>query len=169
MSVSVCPGEGVGPQLVDSVLEIFDFMRVPLKIEMIDYSSLNRGEENTSLKKNNCLLLGPVSNKSYEDEARGICHIQILKELETYASIVNPISIPGAVTNGKDIDMLIIQQTDQGFQSEYPHKAEYDDVSSMWIMPFKKSTKIAEYAFSNALMGKRSKVSAFHQANVFKE
>jgi len=115
------------------------------------------------------LLLGPVSNKSYEDEGRGICHTQILKELETYASIVNPISIPGAETNGKDIDLLIIQQTDHGFQSDYPQTAEYDDVSSMWIMPFKKSNKIAEYAFGNATMGKRSKVSAFHQANIFKE
>ena len=52
-SVSVCPGEGAGPQLIDAVLEIFDYMKVPLNTEMIDYSSLKRGQENESLKKNN--------------------------------------------------------------------------------------------------------------------
>lgn len=168
-SVSICPGEGIGPQLVESVLEVFDYLRVPLKSEIIDYSALKRGQANEQLRKNKCLLMGPVSNKSLEEESKGVCHSQILKELDIYASVVNPISIPGVDTQGKDIDLLIIQQTDRGFQAEYGSSAEYDDISSVWITPHRKSDKIAEYAFSNAIMSKRTKVTALHQANVRRE
>lgn len=167
--VSVCPGQGVGPQLVDSVMEIFDYLKVPLNYDMIDYSSLKRGQENESLKKNKALLMGPVSNKTLEEEKEGVCHQQILKELEAYASVVNPISLPNVDTRGKDIDLLIIQQTDRGFQADYGSTSEYDDVSSAWITPHRNSKKIAEYAFNNALMSKRTKVTALHQANVRKE
>lgn len=167
MSVSICPGEGVGPKIVGSVLQIFDYLRVPVNVEMIDYSSLKRGHQNQQLTKNKCLLLGPVSNKTYEDERKGVCHSQILKELDTYASVYNPISIPGVNTKGRDIDLLIVQQTDRGFQAEYD--ATYDDVSSAWITPHKKSDRIAQYAFSNAMMSKRTKVTALHQANVRRE
>jgi len=115
------------------------------------------------------LLLGPVSNKLYEDEGRGVCHSQILKELNAYASIVNPISIPIFGIDQRDINLMIIQQIDYGYQSYSPQITEYDDASSLWVLPCKKSNKIAEYAFSNATMGKRSKISALHQANIFKE
>jgi isocitrate dehydrogenase (NAD+) len=167
--VSICPGEGIGPQLIESVLHIFDYLKVPLKTEMIDYSSLKRDKSNSRLLKNKCLLLGPVSNKTCEEESKGVCHSQILKELNTYATITSPISIPGVETNGKDIELLIINETNCGFQAETAPSAEYDDVSSVWITPQKSLTDLAKYAFESAVLGKRRKVSAFHQANFFKE
>lgn len=168
-TISVCPGEGIGPQIVDSVMEIFDYLKVPLNTEMVDYQSLKRGEANTQLTKNKNLLMGPVSNKSYDEESKGVCHRQILSELGVYASVLNPISIPGAEINDKDIDLLIIQQVDQGFQADSDVTAEYDDISSAWITPHRKSDRIAEYAFNNAIMSRRSKVTALHQANIKRE
>jgi len=96
---------------------------------MIEYSSLKRDMMNDALKENNCLLLGPVSNKTIEEESKGICHYQILKELDIYASVSNPISFEEDGVNGKDVDLLIIQQTDKGFKSNYNSSIEYDEVS----------------------------------------
>jgi len=156
-TVSICPGEGVGPQLVDSVLQVFDYLRVPVKVDMIDYSSLKRGKANGQLTENKNILLGPISNKTFEERQKGICHKQILKELDIFASVLNPISIPGVDTNGVDMDLLIIRHADKAFQLET--KKCYRE----------KCQKIAQYAFNNAMMGNRNKVYAFHQANIFNE
>jgi isocitrate dehydrogenase (NAD+) len=167
LSVSICPGEGVGPQLTESVLQIFDYLKVPLKTESIEYSSLKRDQGNPELKNNKNLLLGPVSDKTIEEENKGICHSQILEEMDVFASVINAISIPGIDTKGKDVDLLIIQQADKGFQSK--SGAEYDDVSTCWITPCVESKTIAQYALNNALMSQRSKITALHQANIQKE
>ncbi|CAI2367898.1 unnamed protein product [Moneuplotes crassus] len=153
-SVSVCPGEGVGPQIVDSVLEIFEHLNVPLNVKMVEYASLKRGKANSSLRENKNLLLGPISNKMFEERDKGVCHQQILKELDIFASVLNAISIPGVDIQGKDIDTLIIKQACDGFGVECK-KARQE-----------KYKKLAQYALNNALMSSRGKIHAFHNANM---
>lgn len=153
-SVSVCPGEGVGPQIVDSVLEIFDHLNVPINVKMISYDSLKRGKANSALRENKNLLLGPISNKMFEERSKGICHQQIMKELNIFASVLNTISIPGVDTNGKDIDTLIIRQAGDGFGVETKQSRR------------DKYIKLAQYALNNALMSSREKIHAFHNASM---
>jgi isocitrate/isopropylmalate dehydrogenase len=136
--------------LIDSVLQIFDSLKVPLRTKLVDYASLERDHANEVLHEHKNVLLGPISNKTIEEEKKGICHRQILKELNIFASVTNAISIPGLQNINEEIDLLIIQQTDKGFTADHELTAEYDDVSSIWITPHKKSENIAQYAFNSA-------------------
>ena len=167
--ITICPGEGVGPQLIESVLEIFSHMQVPIKHKIVEYSDLKRNQENPDLKLNNWMLLGPVSNKQIEEEHKGVWLSQILNELGTFVTITNPISISGVRASSKDVDLLLIQQNDRGFKGELERTAEYDDISSSWITPRRDTDRFAQYVFTNAVMGRRTKVTMIHQANTHKE
>merc|ERR1712004_939 len=170
-TVTLLPGDGVGPELAKHVKEVFRYAGAPVVFETValDLSVTEEHELDNALfaiKRNGVGLKGNI-------EARDGAHmksrnVEFRSELDLFANVVACKSLPGIQTRHKDIDVVIIRQNTEGEYSQLEHVSVDGVVESLKIITEKKSRRIAEYAFDYAVRHGRRKVTCVHKANIMK-
>jgi isocitrate dehydrogenase (NAD+) len=115
--VTLIPGDGVGPEIMDSTKEVLLQMGAKIDFEEVYFSEVNRGassslEEVTALvKKNKVALRGVMGIPEYGQggELMGL-NSAFRKELDLYANVVRVRSLPGVKSRHQNIDTVIIRQ-----------------------------------------------------------
>ncbi|KAF4096813.1 isocitrate dehydrogenase [NAD] subunit gamma, mitochondrial-like [Onychostoma macrolepis] len=172
-TVTLIPGDGIGPELLNHVRELFRFCCVPVDFEIVRVDSSASSEDDinnavTAIKRNGVALKGnmetnhnlPPSHKSRNNLLR--------TSLDLYANIMHCQSLPGVPTRHKDIDVIIIRENTEGEYSSLEHENVSGVVECLKIITRVKSLRIAEYAFNLAREKGRRKVTAVHKANIMK-
>ncbi|XP_043080022.1 isocitrate dehydrogenase [NAD] subunit gamma, mitochondrial-like isoform X3 [Puntigrus tetrazona] len=172
-TVTLIPGDGIGPELLNHVRELFRFCCVPVDFEIVRVDSSASSEDDinnavTAIKRNGVALKGnietnhnlPPSHKSRNNLLRTF--------LDLYANVMHCQSLPGVPTRHKDIDVIIIRENTEGEYSSLEHENVPGVVESLKIITRVNSLRIAEYAFNLAREKGRCKVTAVHKANIMK-
>uniref|UniRef100_A0A6P8NZS2 Isocitrate dehydrogenase [NAD] subunit, mitochondrial n=1 Tax=Geotrypetes seraphini TaxID=260995 RepID=A0A6P8NZS2_GEOSA len=172
-TVTMIPGDGIGPELMLHVKEVFRHACVPVDFEEVSVNSSARNEEDiwnaiTAIRRNRVALKGnietnhnlPPTHKSWNNVLR--------TRLDLYANVIHCQSVPGVPTRHKDIDILIIRENTEGEYSSLEHESVSGVVESLKIITRVKSLRIAEYAFKLAREKGRKKITAVHKANIMK-
>lgn len=169
-TVTLIPGDGVGPEICESVTTIFKELSVPVEFEVIDltkYSLKDEGAFNmaiTSLKRNGVGLKGVMTRsadfRTHNVEFRG--------NLDMYANVVRCLSFQGLKTHHSGIDLIAIRENTEGEYSCLEHESVPGVVESLKVITREKSLRIAKFAFDYALEHNRSKVTCIHKANIMK-
>ncbi|XP_050944920.1 isocitrate dehydrogenase [NAD] regulatory subunit 1, mitochondrial isoform X2 [Cucumis melo] len=164
-AVTLIPGDGIGPLVTGAVEQVMDAMHAPVYFEKFDvHGDMKKVPQEVidSIKKNKVCLKGglvtPVGG------GVSSLNVQLRKELDLYASLVNCFNLPGLPTRHENVDIVVIRENTEGEYSGLEHEVVPGVVESLKFC----SERIAKYAFEYAYLNNRKKVTAVHKANIMK-
>ena len=189
MKLIVLPGDGIGPEITESAVEVLKAVDYVLGLDLsIDYDlvgfdSLHKygttlREELLERSKNyDGIVLGPQSHMDYPPVAEGGRNISLGYRigLDLYANIRPARTRPALGKGLKGLDMVIVREATEGF---YPDRNMYKGGPSEFMptpdmaLSIRKITalgseRIARKAFELAMKRKKH-VTAIHKVNSFK-
>jgi len=163
--VTAIPGQGIGPELTDCVQRVFAAVHAPITWDLIPNFDINDPDCKAKLRKNECILLGMLSEDTKE---RYMESTKLYKYLDLYANLIHTRTIPNISTRHKNVDIVILRENTEGEYSGIEHEVYPGVIESVKIITKAASLRLAEYAFEFAYLSGRSKVTAVHKANIMK-
>lgn len=172
--ITLIPGDGIGPEIVDSVVKVMDAAGIQIGWEKVNagaealkkYGTVLPEDVVHSVKKNKVALKGPVGTPIGEG-FRSVS-VNLRKRLNLYANLRPIKSIPGIKSRYENIDIVVVRENTEGLYSGIEHEVVPGVVESLKIITERASTNIAEFAFDYAEKKGRKKVTAIHKANIMK-
>jgi len=175
ITATLIPGDGVGPELVATVVDVFKATGVPVDFEVHFLSEVHASLSTpldtvvNSIRKNGVCLKGVLTTPEYgEDGDLQSLNMKMRKSLDLYANVVKVKSIPGVTTRHNNLDLVIIREQIEGEYSCLEHESVPGVVEALKVITAKESLRIAKFAFDYATKHGRKKVTAVHKANIMK-
>ncbi|XP_038883380.1 isocitrate dehydrogenase [NAD] catalytic subunit 5, mitochondrial isoform X2 [Benincasa hispida] len=169
------PGDGIGPEIAESVKQVFRTADVPIEWEehyvgdQIDprTQSFLTWESLESVRRNGVGLKGPMATPI--GKGHRSLNLTLRKELNLYANVRPCYSIPGYKTRYDNVNLITIRENTEGEYSGLEHQVVRGVVESLKIITRQASLRVAEYAFHYAKTHGRERVSAIHKANIMQK
>jgi len=169
---TLIPGDGIGPEISDSVMKIFEAAQAPICWEERSVKA-EKGpggkwmiplQAQDSLNKNKVGLKGPLATPI----AAGHPSMNLLlrKTFNLYANVRPCVSLKGYKTPYEDVDLVTIRENTQGEYSGIEHSIVDGVVQSIKLITEEASLNVARYAFEYAKKNGRKSVTAVHKANI---
>ncbi|XP_072475935.1 isocitrate dehydrogenase [NAD] subunit beta, mitochondrial isoform X1 [Notamacropus eugenii] len=175
--VTMLPGDGVGPELMHAVKEVFKAASVPVEFqehhlsEVQNMASEEKLEEVlSSMKENKVAIIGKI-HTPMDTEYKGDLasyDMRLRRKLDLFANVVHVKSLPGYKTRHNNLDLVIIREQTEGEYSSLEHESARGVIECLKIVTRAKSQRIAKFAFDYATKKGRGKVTAVHKANIMK-
>ncbi|XP_019172178.1 PREDICTED: isocitrate dehydrogenase [NAD] regulatory subunit 1, mitochondrial [Ipomoea nil] len=167
--VTLIPGDGVGPLVTNAVEQVMDAMHAPVYFERYEVHGDMKSvppEVIKSIQKNKVCLKGGL----HTPVGGGVSslNVQLRKELDLFASLVNCFNLPGLPTRHDNVDIVVIRENTEGEYSGLEHEVVPGVVESLKVITKFCSERIAKYAFEYAYLNNRKTVTAVHKANIMK-
>uniref|UniRef100_A0A7N0RDJ9 Isopropylmalate dehydrogenase-like domain-containing protein n=1 Tax=Kalanchoe fedtschenkoi TaxID=63787 RepID=A0A7N0RDJ9_KALFE len=169
-TVTLIPGDGIGPLVTGAVEQVMDAMHAPIYFEKFDdvHGDMKKVPEHVieSIKRNKVCLKGGLATPM----GGGISslNLQLRKELDLFASLVNCFNLPGLPTRHDNVDIVVIRENTEGEYAGLEHEVVPGVVESLKVITKFCSERIAKYAFEYAYLNNRRTVTAVHKANIMK-
>lgn len=175
ITATLFPGDGIGPEIANSVKQVFKAADVPIEWEEhyvakeIDprTQSFLTWESLESVRRNKVGLKGPMATPI--GKGHRSLNLTLRKELNLYANVRPCFSLPGYKTRYDDVDLVTIRENTEGEYSGLEHQVVRGVVESLKIITRQASLRVAEYAFQYAKTRGRERVSAIHKANIMQK
>ena len=177
-TITVIPGDGIGPEVTAAVLRVLDAAgarldydeRVAGETALRYHGSPLPQETIDSIEANRVALKGPLTTPSGSG-FRSV-NVAIRKEFDLYAN-VRPVRtiLPGG--RYEDIDLVLIRENTEGLYVGVEHFIGMDRdpkaaAESVMIITRFGSERIVRFAFDYAVANGRRKVTLAHKANILK-
>ena len=114
-AVTLIPGDGVGPLETNAVEQVMEAMHAPVFFEKYDaHGDLSRVPQELieSIKKNEVCLKGGL--RTPVGGGVSSLNVQLRKELDLYALLVNCFNLPGLPTRHENVDIVVIRENTEG-------------------------------------------------------
>lgn len=173
-TVTLIPGDGIGPEISSAVQQIFKVADVPINWETVDVSPV-KGPDGMfgipqaaidSVHKNQLGLKGPLMTPV--GKGHRSLNLALRKAFNLYANVRPCRSVEGYETLYKDVDVITIRENTEGEYSGIEHEIVPGVVQSIKLITEEASRRVAEYAFTYAKANGRAKVTAVHKANIMR-
>ncbi|KAL6760503.1 isocitrate dehydrogenase, NAD-dependent [Haematococcus lacustris] len=178
-AVTLIPGDGIGPEVTKSIVDVVEALGAPIQWERFDdlSGSLPDGsprqsvpqEVLESIRRNGVALKGTLftalDKKNTNTQS---VNVQLRKDLDLWVNLVHCVSLPGLTTRYNNLDIVVIRENTEGEYSGLEHEVVEDVIESLKVITYDKSYRTAQYAFEYALLNNRRKVTAVHKANIMK-
>ncbi|XP_063369215.1 probable isocitrate dehydrogenase [NAD] subunit beta, mitochondrial [Cydia amplana] len=172
---TLIPGDGVGPELVYSVQEVFKAAGIPVDFESFFFSEVNPTlsapleDVVNSIARNKICIKGILATPDFSHTGElQTLNMKLRNALDLYANVVHVKSLPNVNCRHKDVDCIIIREQTEGEYSALEHESVPGVVECLKIITAAKSDRIAKFAFDYAVKMGRKKVTAVHKANIMK-
>jgi methanogen homoisocitrate dehydrogenase len=162
-TVAVIPGDGIGPEVVESALAVLDAAEA--KFEGIFFEvGFNRwkrtgqalGEDDLNrIKECDCVLFGAITTPP-DPNYRSVL-LRLRRELDLYANI-RPFT-------SRDLDFIIVRENTEGLYSGLEEAGE-EEARTLRVITRRGSKRIAEKACD--LVAGRRKLTIVHKSNVLR-
>ena len=174
--ITLITGDGIGPEITNSVKEIFEAAHVPIVWEETNagITSLEAGEELIpqslidSVRKNTVALKGPITTPV--GKGFSSVNVQLRHIFDLYQNIRPCKSTPGVQSKFENVDTVLFRENTEGL---YAGLELYDDrlemADSIARVTKKGSLRIVRAAFEYAQNHGRKKVTLVHKANILKQ
>lgn len=184
-NIALLPGDGVGPELIQSARQVFETVERKSKGFSLNFSEYPFGQRPyedrgqaipdqtlAGIKASHATLMGALSVENIPSPSPvGF----LRKELDLFADVRPIHSFPGAWCLKPNIDLVCIRENTEGFLADrnlYKGYGEFmpnkDQVMSLRVITRQACEKIAEFAFKYALTNQRKKITVLHKGNVLK-
>jgi len=192
--VTLIPGDGVGPEVVDAARKCIEATGVKIEWEKVDAGADIMDKYGTplpdkvidSIKKNRIALKGPVTTPV------GIgfrsVNVALRQKLDLYACLRPCKWYPGVRSRYEGVDLVVVRENTEDvysgieFEEGKPETGELinfihtsrnvkiSDDSGISIKPISRhaSERIIRFAFDYARKNNRKKVTGIHKANIMK-
>ena len=173
-TVTLIPGDGIGPEISQSVVKIFEAAKVPIKFEIVEAGAKVMDQEKTplpqaildSIQKNKVALKGPITTP-IGSGFRSV-NVALRQYFDLYANVRPVKSIKGVPSSYEEVDLIIVRENTEDLYAGIEHKIGEVAAESIKVITKKASDRIAKYAFTLANQQQREKVTAVHKANIMK-
>ncbi|XP_008545677.1 isocitrate dehydrogenase [NAD] subunit beta, mitochondrial [Microplitis demolitor] len=172
---TLIPGDGVGPELVLSVQQVFEAANVPVEFEPYFLSEVNPTlsapleQVSNSIARNKVCLKGILATPDFSHTGElQTLNMKLRKNLDLYSNVVHVKSLPGVKSRHQNVDCVIIREQTEGEYSALEHESVTGVVECLKIVTAAKSQRIAKFAFDYAVKNNRKKVTCVHKANIMK-
>ena len=178
LPATLIPGDGIGPEIVKSAVEILEALGSPFEWD-VRQGGLAAIEEShdplpqatlDSIRRTRLALKGPLTTP-VGGGFRSI-NVRLREEFGLYANL-RPVRsmVPGGRFD--DIDIVLVRENLGGLYVAFEHYIPIGDdphavAISTGVNTREGSRKIIEFAFDYALKNGRKKVTVVHKANVLK-
>jgi isocitrate dehydrogenase (NAD+) len=173
-TITLIPGDGVGPEISEAVRKILEASKVPIQWEvfeagqtaLVKYGELLPGKVLDSIIRNKVALKGPLTTPIGEGFAS--INVTLRRTLNLYANTRPVRNLPGVEARYSDVDLIVVRENTESLYSGIEHVVVPGVVESLKIITEKASTRIARYAFELCRRQNRKKVTGVHKANIMK-
>ncbi len=188
--VTLIPGDGTGPELVEIVKKVLPYTGVEIDWEEVEagesalekYGTVLPQEVLDSIKRNKVALKGPITTP-IGSGFRSV-NVALRQELNLYAC-VRPCKIyPGVKTKYENVDIVVIRENTEDLYAgvefkQFSEEAKYiiklsngkifeDAAISIKPISITATKRIAEFAFKYAIKHNRKKITVVTKANIMK-
>ncbi len=172
--ITLIPGDGIGPEVIDACLLVLDATGVALEYDKVEAGMLAMERFGTplpeatleSVRRNGVALKGPVTTP-VASGFRSV-NVELRKRLDLYANVRPAKSFEGTGSRYHGIDLVVIRENTEGLYSGVERHIGEDRAESIRIITRAGSERIVRFAFDYALHNGRRKVTAVHKANIMK-
>ncbi len=173
-TVTLIPGDGVGPEVCAATVRILDAAGVPLCWERAEAGADAAARSGTPLppetiaaiRKNRVALkahlVAPIGS-AFENP-----NVTLRKTLDLYANVRPVKNFPGHRSRYPDLDLLIVRENTEGEYAGLEHQVVPGVVESIKVTTRRACTRIARFAFALAAREGRRTITAVHKANIMK-
>lgn len=173
-TITLVPGDGIGPEICESVKQIFAALKAPVEWEEVDCGlgalertgqlmSINFVE---SLGRNGVALKGPTTTPVGGGH-RSI-NVQMRQQFNLYANVRPIKSFPGLPSRYANIDMIIVRENSEDLYKGIEFMVSEGVAQGIKLITAEASERIGRHAFELARRLKRKKVLVVHKANIMK-
>jgi isocitrate dehydrogenase (NAD+) len=173
-TITLIPGDGIGPEVTDAVVRILDASGVSIAWEahdagIIAFEKTGQALPVTlieSIRRNKVALKGPVMTPI----AQGFTSVNVglRKALDLYSNLRPVWNLPGVNARFQGVDLVIVRENTEDLYAGLEHEVVPGVVESLKIITERASTRIAHFAFVYARRRGRARVTAIHKANIMK-
>ena len=173
-TVTLIPGDGIGPELAEATRRVLDASGVEFNWEIVEAGEAVIAKEGTplpqsvldSILRNKIAIKGPITTPVGVG-FRSV-NVALRQTLSLYANLRPVRSIPGLKTRYENVDLVIVRENTEDLYAGIEHMVGPDAAESIKIITRAASERIARFAFEYAVANGRHKVTAVHKANIMK-
>ena len=174
--ITLIPGDGIGYEISESLVKIFDAAKVPVEFETENAGSdvyektgeLIPESLYESIERNKIAIKGPITTPIGKG-FRSI-NVYLRKKYDLYTNFRPSRNLPGIETRYDNIDLAIFRENTEGIyigEEKYENKEKTSAIAVKRITR-KGSERIIRSAFEYAKNNGISKVTVVHKANILK-
>ena len=174
--ITLIPGDGIGYEISESLVKIFDAAKVPVEFETENAGSdvyektgeLIPESLYKSVERNKIAIKGPITTPIGKG-FRSI-NVYLRKKYDLYTNFRPSRNLPGVETRYDNIDLAIFRENTEGIyigEEKYENEEETSAIAVKRITR-KGSERIIRSAFEYAKNNGISKVTVVHKANILK-
>ncbi|MBM4168038.1 MAG: NADP-dependent isocitrate dehydrogenase [Ignavibacteria bacterium] len=175
--VTVIPGDGIGPEVVNAARTIIEATGVAIEWEerhagaSVFRQGLESGvpaETIQSINKTRVALKGPLETPVGFGEKSA--NVTLRKLFETYANVRPARELPGITTpyTGRGIDLVVVRENVEDLYAGIEHMQTPGVAQCLKLISHKGSEKIARFAFEFARSEGRKRVHCATKSNIMK-
>jgi isocitrate dehydrogenase (NAD+) len=173
-TVTLIPGDGIGPEVTEAVVRIFKIAQIDIEWERHDagvtafkrFGQSLPGALLDSIRRHRVALKGPVTTPIAEGFTS--VNVGLRKALDLYANLRPVRNLPGVQSRFSDVNLVIVRENTEDLYAGLEHQIVPGVVESLKIITEKASTRISQFAFDHARRASRKRVTAIHKANIMK-
>ncbi|MBM4175571.1 MAG: NADP-dependent isocitrate dehydrogenase [Ignavibacteria bacterium] len=175
--VTLIPGDGIGPEVVNSARKIIEAAGVAIEWEEREagFSVFKKGLESgvpketiESIGKTRVVLKGPLETPVGFGEKSA--NVTLRKLFETFANIRPVRELPGIITpySGRNIDLVVVRENVEDLYAGIEHMQTPGVAQCLKLISKKGCEKIIRLAFEFAISEGRTKVHCATKSNIMK-
>ncbi len=177
-SITLIPGDGIGPEIMEAAVQVLEATGVSFKWEkcLAGMAAVEAGlpplPEATlaSISKTRVAFKGPLTTPV--GEGYRSVNVTLRRHFRLYANVRPAKSFEGPQTPFQNVDLVIIRENTEGLYSGIEHTIEVEGqvvaAESVAIITRAGSENIIRYAFEHARKNGRKRVTLVHKANILK-
>lgn len=172
-AVSLIEGDGIGPEISQSVKDIYSAANVPIKWEEIDVTPILKDGRTAipdaaieSIQKNYIALKGPLATPIGKGHVS--LNLTLRRTFNLFANVRPCKSIAGYKTPYDDVNTVLIRENTEGEYSGIEHVVVDGVVQSIKLITRAASERVLRYAFQYAQDTGKTKVRVVHKATIMK-
>src|SRR3954451_15237834 len=177
--IAVAKGDGIGPEIMDAVLHIFDAAKVPLEYQVVEmgkwvfdkgYSNGMTPEAQHTIETLGILFKGPMETP----KGKGVKSVNVTarKTWNTYANNRVFQTLHGVDTvfsrAGINIDLTVVRENIEDTYGGIEHMLTHDVALSRRFITRPGSMQVIRYAFLMAKQKGARRITCDHKANIMK-
>ena len=174
--ITLIPGDGIGPEITDAVVDILDAAGAELEydVHQAGITALRESGELIppplvdSIKQHNVALKGPLTTPV--GEGFKSINVTLRQMFDLYQNIRPCRSIVGVDSRFSDVDLVLFRENTEGMYSGFEiYDAKNEIADGIARISRKGSERIIRAAFEYAQKHNRKKVTIVHKANIMKQ
>ncbi|CEJ84060.1 Putative Isocitrate dehydrogenase subunit 2 [[Torrubiella] hemipterigena] len=171
--VSLIEGDGIGPEISESVKDIFSAAKIPIAWESVDVTPIIKDGKTAipdaaieNIRKNKVALKGPLATPVGKGHVS--LNLTLRRTFNLFANLRPCRSVAGFKTPYDNVDTVLIRENTEGEYSGIEHVVVDGVVQSIKLITREASERVLRFAFQQAEAIGRTKVRVVHKATIMK-